>query len=201
MGYRFRLRKPMHVQGRWAFEETLVLLGAGSTRLFGYINWIENVSCCNLSWKMIMTLPIRVNDQTHTKPPRRWRSTLQSDEYPLFDTVWPLLRPFEKAWLHLWIKKTKSCTVDFAIPLWVVQSGKRNLAYRESLFHYVCLQGDHQRNPMTMCNLKEKLHLWEDHTMLWRSERNQNSELWKHFTSHIIQIRAAKSSSIRFLLC
>ena len=149
MGYRFRLRKPMHVQGRWAFEENLVLLGAGSTRLFGYINWIENVSCCNLSWKMIMTLPIRVNDQTHTKPPRRWRSTLQSDEYPLFDTVWPLLPPL----------KNPSYTPGL----------RRPMPHRSEWF-LISVDRDVISDIQWPCS-----HVWEDHTVLWRNERNQKS--------------------------
>lgn len=78
-----------------------------------------------------------------------------------------------KTWLHHWIKKTNA--VDFAIPLWVEQSVKRDWAYKESLFHHVCRQGYHQRHPMTTFNFKEKLHVWKDHTMLLRNERNRNS--------------------------
>ena len=48
-------------------------------------------------------------------------------------------------------------------------------AYKESLFHHVCRQGYHQRHPMTTFNFKEKLHVWKDHTMLLRNERNRNS--------------------------
>ena len=37
------------------------------------------------------------------------------------------------------------------------------LLYKESLFHYVCRQGYHQRLPMIMLNLKENLQVWEYH--------------------------------------
>ena len=62
------------------------------------------------------------------------RSTSQSNEYPgIWHSVTALPTPFEKFWLHPWIRKTNECTVDFAIPLWVVESGERDLAYKASL--------------------------------------------------------------------